>query len=186
VEAILTATAQVLVRETFARMTTTRVAEVAGVSVGSLYQYFPSKIALARAVVERHAQEIAAAMARAAFDARALPLEGQVAAVIGALLAAKNKKRALARVLDTELPHAHYSDIVETTARGARALVREMLEAHRSEVRVRDPELAAYVVVSAVEGVVRAAALDRTRDLEDPRLLAEMVRLALGYIRRVA
>ncbi len=46
VEAILEAAVRVLAREGARRFTTVRVAEEAGVSVGSLYQYFPNKEAL--------------------------------------------------------------------------------------------------------------------------------------------
>src|SRR6185437_7157816 len=58
VEALVEATARILVKEGFHKASTNRVAEVAGVSVGSLYQYFPSKEALVAAVIERHQQEI--------------------------------------------------------------------------------------------------------------------------------
>jgi AcrR family transcriptional regulator len=186
VEAILTGAAQVLVREGYARMTTTRVAEVAGVSVGSLYQYFPSKQALARAVVERTSRELAGAMSTAAAAAAAAPLEEKVTAVIRALLAAKHEKRSLTRVLDTEIPRTHGFDIVEEVARQARALVRSMIEAHRAEVRVADPELAAFMVVASVEGVVRTAALDPSRRLDDPDLERAIVSLVLAYLRAPA
>ena len=54
VDAILSATTQVLLSEGQERLTTTRVAYRAGVSVGTLYQYFPNKQTLLRAVLERH------------------------------------------------------------------------------------------------------------------------------------
>src|SRR5690606_15486071 len=58
VDALVEATARILVREGFDKASTNRIAEVAGVSVGSLYQYFPGKEALVAAVIERHQQEI--------------------------------------------------------------------------------------------------------------------------------
>jgi AcrR family transcriptional regulator len=54
VEAILLATSRLLAREGYDRLSTNRVAEEAGVSVGSLYQYFPSKEALVATLAERH------------------------------------------------------------------------------------------------------------------------------------
>lgn len=182
VDAILTGAAQVLVRDGYAGMTTTRVAAVAGVSVGSLYQYFPSKQALARAVVERTSRDLAAAMAAAVAGAAGAPLEGKVVAIVRALLAAKSRKRALVRVLDTEIPRAHGFDIVEEVARGARATVRAIIEVHRGELAIEEPEHAAWLVVAAVEGVVRAAALDPARRLDDPALERGLVRLVLAYL----
>ena len=58
VDALIEATARILVREGFDKASTNRIAQVAGVSVGSLYQYFPGKEALVAAVAERHQQQI--------------------------------------------------------------------------------------------------------------------------------
>jgi AcrR family transcriptional regulator len=58
VDALVEATARILMREGFERASANRIAEVAGVSVGSLYQYFPTKEALVAAVIERHQQEV--------------------------------------------------------------------------------------------------------------------------------
>ena len=60
VDALLEATTRVLLKEGYDRASTNRIAEVAGVSIGSLYQYFPSKEALVAAVIDRHQQEISA------------------------------------------------------------------------------------------------------------------------------
>jgi AcrR family transcriptional regulator len=59
VDALVEATARVLIKEGHDRAGTNRIAEAAGVSIGSLYQYFPSKEALVAAVIDRHTQEIA-------------------------------------------------------------------------------------------------------------------------------
>lgn len=69
VEAIIVATAQLLTEQGFVNLTTARVAERAGVSIGSLYQYFPNKQGLAAAVVDHYSDEVLArftAMVRAA------------------------------------------------------------------------------------------------------------------------
>ena len=58
VNALLEATARILIREGFDKASTNRIAEVAGVSVGSLYQYFPGKEALVAALIDRHNQEV--------------------------------------------------------------------------------------------------------------------------------
>src|SRR5262245_43578538 len=58
VDALIEATARILVKEGYDRASTNRIAHVAGVSIGSLYQYFPSKEALVAALIDRHKQEI--------------------------------------------------------------------------------------------------------------------------------
>ena len=58
VEALVEATARVLRKEGYDRASTNKIAATAGVSIGSLYQYFPSKEALVAAVIERHTSRI--------------------------------------------------------------------------------------------------------------------------------
>src|ERR1041384_4380995 len=58
VDALVEATARILVREVFDKASTNRIAEAAGVSIGSLYQYYPSKEALVAAVIERHNRDL--------------------------------------------------------------------------------------------------------------------------------
>src|ERR1700677_2410729 len=68
VEAILVATARVLTRDGYDHASTNRIAEEAGVSVGSLYQYFPSKEALVAALIDRHMSHMTALL-EASIDA---------------------------------------------------------------------------------------------------------------------
>src|SRR6201995_3271721 len=62
VDALVEATTRILVKEGFDKASTNRIADTAGVSVGSLYQYFPSKEALVAAVVEQHIEHMSEAL----------------------------------------------------------------------------------------------------------------------------
>ena len=75
VNALVEATARILVKEGFDKASTNRIAEKAGVSVGSLYQYYPSKEALVAAVIDRHNREIMKVVRGALADAASLPIE---------------------------------------------------------------------------------------------------------------
>ena len=58
VDAVIVATTQVLIDHGFERATTARIAERAGVSIGSLYQYFPNKAALIAALIKNHVDAV--------------------------------------------------------------------------------------------------------------------------------
>src|SRR5215468_4646197 len=75
VEALLEATARILTKEGYDRASTNRIADVAGVSIGSLYQYFPSKEALVAAVIDRHMQEMSQVARNALIKVAARPIE---------------------------------------------------------------------------------------------------------------
>ena len=86
VEAILEATARVLVEEGIDRASTNRIAEIAGVSIGSLYQYFPSKDALVMALLERHCERMLGLLLRASVDLADAPLEDAVRTYVRAVI----------------------------------------------------------------------------------------------------
>src|ERR1700730_17306940 len=98
VEAILEATIQVLLQVGKERLTTTKVALRAGVSVGTLYQYFPNRSALLKAALKRHLDEVVEAIELVCQEQKGPSFEQMAAALMTALLAAKmrNAKTSVA------------------------------------------------------------------------------------------
>lgn len=121
VDAILKATIQVLLKVGKERLTTTRVAARAGVSVGTLYQYFPNKAALLRAALQRHMDEIGAVLESVCREQSGSSLEKMATVLVTRFLDAKMK--------DAKASIALYS--VSSDVDGAR-ISREMsLKANR-------------------------------------------------------
>ena len=98
VDALVEATARILVRQGFDKASTNRIADVAGVSIGSLYQYFPSKEALVAAVIERHQHEIMQTVRGELARALALPLQQGVRSLVAAAVKAHRVDAKLHRV----------------------------------------------------------------------------------------
>jgi AcrR family transcriptional regulator len=86
VEAISEATVQVLLSQGTQRLTTTRVADRAGVSVGTLYQYFPNKQSLLFAVLEGHLERMTKEVEDACEHARHKPLTEMIKEVVEAFV----------------------------------------------------------------------------------------------------
>jgi AcrR family transcriptional regulator len=89
VNAIFEATIQVLLAEGLQKLTTVKVAERAGVSVGTLYQYYPHKQALLYAVLQRHLARVGEAVAQAARSVHGAPLAVMVSTVVKVFVKAK-------------------------------------------------------------------------------------------------
>src|SRR5215471_3405656 len=89
IDALHVAAIQVLTREGLSRCTTTRIAERAGMSVGSLYQYYPNRDALLAAVLEQHLEGVAAAIEGASSAFRGKPIDAMAVGLVSAFLAAK-------------------------------------------------------------------------------------------------
>jgi len=184
VEAILEAAAQLLVELRYARMTTAKVAARAGVSVGSLYQYFPTKDALVGALVARKFARIEPLMREIIARTDGQPLEDRVRTIIAATIRDKAENPALNMALAEQMPHVDGIDYKAEMSAAAVAMIRGVLEQHREEIAVDDLDLAAFMVVHAVEGVIGAALLSSPVAIEDPRLADGLVVMAMAYLQR--
>ena len=181
VDVIVEAATRVLARRGWARFTTNEIAAVAGVSVGSLYQYFPNKLAIAEAIRQRHLDEVLVALSGAGDDNEAIPLDQRAARFADGVIAAHSVDEALHRVLLDEVPlvaRSSYAEFEAQYQRRYRALIAASAGANGA---AGDDETAARVLSSAVEGVVHAAA--HRGDLRLPALRSELVRLILAYLR---
>ncbi len=152
VNALLEATARILVREGFDKASTNRIAEVAGVSVGSLYQYFPCKEALVAALIDRHNQEVMQAVQGELAQALNLPMEQAVRKLVKVAVKAHRIDPRLHRVLAEQIPRVGRLEKLETFNRQNYALFAAYLERHRDEIRAVDLGLAAFVCVTSIEG----------------------------------
>ena len=187
VDALLEATARVLIKEGYDKASTNRIAEVAGVSIGSLYQYFPGKEALVAAVIDRHTQEISEVTRKALVRAAALPIEAAAREFISVAIDAHRVNPKLHGVLAEQIPRVGRLENIEANVRDGYALVRGYLEAHRDEIDVADLDLAAFVVVTVVEALTHAAVLRRPDILTDEKarqFVDDVTRLVVRYLRR--
>jgi len=150
-----------LVKEGYDQASTNRIAEVAGVSIGSLYQYFPSKEALVAAVIDRHTQELSQVTRSALVRMAARPIEVAAREFVSVAIDAHRVDPKLHAVLTEQIPRVGRLENVEANIREGYALVRGYLEAHRDEIDVADPDLAAFVCVTVVEALTHAAVLRR-------------------------
>lgn len=185
VDALIGATARILVRESFDRASTNRIAETAGVSIGSLYQYFPSKEALVAAVMDRHNRELLRVVRGALAEVAMLPMEQAVRKLVTIAIKAHRLDPKLHRVLAEEIPRTGGLENMMRFSRENHALFRAWLEAHRSEIRVMDLEVAAFVCVTSIEALTHTAVLHHERFFSDEalaKLTDEATRLVVRYL----
>jgi len=186
VDALLEATARVLVKEGYDRASTNRIAEVAGVSIGSLYQYFPSKEALVAAVIDRHTQQVSQVTRNAVVKVAARPVEVAAREFVSVAIDAHRVNPKLHAVLSEQIPRVGRLQNIEALQQEGYALVRGYLEAHRDEIDVADLDLAAFVCVTVVEALTHAAVLRRPDILTDGKarhFVDDVTRLLVRYLR---
>jgi AcrR family transcriptional regulator len=186
VEALIEATARILVKEGFDRASTNRIAQVAGVSIGSLYQYFPGKEALVAAVFERHQLEIMRTVRGELAEALDQPVEQAVRRLVAVAVRAHRIDPRLHRVLAEQIPRVGRLEKLETFNRENFVVFRTFLERRRDELRVEDLELAAFICVTSIEALTHDAVLHYPKLLSDETpesLIEEGARLVTGYLK---
>jgi AcrR family transcriptional regulator len=180
VDAILTATKKVLAGEGRERATTNRIAEVAGVSIGSLYQYFPNKDTLIEIV--RAGQEGAF---RAKLEPRFermvdLPLREAVRGVVSLLIEYHRESRGIHNALQEPAQPEFHEDLMERWLGTTIAY----LEAHREEIRPTNLPLAARMALETVESLTHDMSMRSPELLDDPEYASELVEMLVGYLER--
>jgi AcrR family transcriptional regulator len=184
VGAILEGAARVLARRGYAAATTNRIAERAGVSIGSLYEYFPNKDSVLTALFERHTEQggaqVLADLEAAIAAGGGLP--ALVRALVAALLRQHRRSPELHRVLSEEMPHPPGSDDCVLRAEDALAhRLREVL-ARDPAFRAGDPDLAAHLLVQTAEALAHRFVLHGIHGMTEERFAGEVVRLLTGYL----
>jgi AcrR family transcriptional regulator len=181
VDAILEATADILVRHGYAKLTTNRIADRAGVNIASLYQYFPGKEAIVAELRRRHGDEQRTAIRALLIEQRGGDLESTIRALVSLGVAAHAAAPGLHRVLTEELPPLDYAEVSSRDAAAFDAM-RRFLD--RSDVDVRDRELALWMVATVSGAVIHRATVERPADLSSGAITEELARLLVRYLRR--
>jgi AcrR family transcriptional regulator len=182
VEAILAAATRVLIKEGAVGFTTNKVAERAGVSIGSLYQYFPNKESILAELVRRHLQDLERGFNDIADRAASAPLESVIAALI--------EDNVKSHLIDPKL-HGVLTEQVQNLGRlrwqdefvaRVSARVRALLEMRKRELAVKDLDLATYLITRTVEACVHDGVTARPQDMANGALARDLTRMILGYL----
>ena len=185
VASIVEASAQILEKGGLAAFTTNAVAECAGVSIGTLYQYFADKNALLMALARQEMEAALGEVGRALQGEGDPSLEGRVRAMVRAIVHAfrgrQRARKAIVQALLALLAQGNGIELIapvaafiaragETVGRGPNPLVRPLTREQ------------AFVVSRALMGVVRAAVLEEQPFLASRSFEDEIVRMIVAYL----
>jgi AcrR family transcriptional regulator len=187
VDAIIAAAAQVLIAHGYEGATTARVARRAGVSVGSLYQYFPNKDALVAALIERHAAELVATVRDVLQRHSRATLEACVRAAIDATITAHRIDPRLHKILHEQVPRVGQLGRAMHASEDITQEIERWLRAHADELRPGlDPAVAAVVINTALDAIAHKSVLERSTPLAGEVAANEAYALTMNYLRRPA
>src|SRR5215470_5266503 len=121
VDALLEATARILVKDGYDRASTNRIAHLAGVSIGSLYQYFPSKEALVAALIDCHTQQMNQLVRDSLVKVAMRPVAEAARELVRVMIDAHRVDPKLHRVLVEQVPRVGRLDNIQAIDREAYA-----------------------------------------------------------------
>lgn len=181
VDLILEAAEVVLVQEGFEGAGTNRIAEVAGVSVGSLYQYFANKQEIIGSLVRKHADEMVSILTEQLVGNENRPIELMLRSIIGATIKAHKKSPALHKVIFEQVPRSgDFSHLDRVNGLVTQHLL-TYLKSRSTEISVTNLPLAAFIVERTIEAVIHAAVAESS-NLLDSALEEELVTMLSRYL----
>jgi len=181
VDAILEATIQVLLGVGKERLTTTRVAMRAGVSVGTLYQYFPNKSSLLQAALRRHMDEVMEAVERVCIEQKGNTLQQMATALVTAFLTAKMRDAKASIALYSISSGLDGAKIVQQVGVRCNKAIVGMLTTS-CEPPGKDPQLVASMLQGAMAGVSRRLLESDAPEKQFDALHQELVFLVCAYL----
>jgi AcrR family transcriptional regulator len=183
VDAIIQATARVLVEDGYDRASTNRIAQAAGVSIGSLYQYFPSKEALVAALVEAHVDRMMEVVTRKLEDNNApSDLRQSADTLVGALIAAYRIDPKLHHVLCQEVPKIGDLRRIYEFEQALADVIRSHLHSLRHQIRHQNIDRAVFLLINAIPSVIRASIEGDADGADDSALSVELTDMILRYL----
>ena len=181
VNAILEATIQVLLDVGKEQLTTTRVAHRAGVSVGTLYQYFPNKSALLQAALRNHLESVAEALEQVCQEERGNPLPQMVTRIVNTFLEAKMKDLKTSLALYSVSSDVDGLRIAKEAGARVNKAILSML-ATAPQPLGKDPQLVASMIQGAMGGVSRRLLESPSPEKQYQPFSEELVLMIRAYL----
>lgn len=184
VEAILEATTRILVEEGYDKANTNRIAERAGISIGSLYQYFPNKESLMTALMEQHAREMAELIETKLSQLFDSPLEIVIPEIVTAVIAAHAIDPRLHQVLSEEIPCSERSPQMQQADDRIATLLRTYLARWCDVIRPQNIEMTVFILSRTVDALCHSAVIEHPNFVVDKQFEREVSSLLLSYLAR--
>ncbi len=182
VSAILEAAAQVLKRQGYAKTTTNAIAQRAGVSIGSVYEYFPDKNAIFAALKEKlHRDQFEKVTQRLTIDSAAPP-QSAVRRLLQARIEAALEQPDVVAILNKEVPASVFASTREDDFVTFSALMAAFAERYEKQIRIKNLDTAIPLGIQMVDLTINHMAAHRTAELEDPAFLDELADMMCRYI----
>lgn len=184
VDTLLEATARVLIHDGYEGTSTNKIAQKAGVSIGSLYQYFPNKESLIAGLIDRHYDEMVEICKSAISKFGSAPLADMIRETVKAMVTMHAVNPRLHKVLKEQVPRIGKLKKLNELHKETMRLIKAELLKRSDEISVKDPEFAAFLLVETVDALLHSALVLKRDAWNVDMVVEEITSLLLSYLSR--
>ncbi|MGY2401717.1 TetR/AcrR family transcriptional regulator [Pseudomonas sp. SDO5271_S396] len=187
VDAVEQACLRILDETGEASLTVARIAELSGVAVGSIYQYFPNKDAIVALLYERVLDEESEELLRVREGLMGMPLKSALRDILANIIRVEMRLFKLNKAFHLRYHSALHLGMwrgpYQTTGEFIEATWLPLLQLYEHEITTEHPALAAYLLGQGLRSVIRSVMEDIPTQLESSALLDSLVAMAIGCLR---
>ncbi len=176
------ATAHILREEGYNQLNTNYIATKAGISIGSLYQYFPNKETIIAELHRQHFKKARDEMNKAYQQIEGLSFEAASRLLLESTIRVHQIDPELHRVMSTQTPNLNLSED-DNSAHSVRRILEQLFYAHKESLRPDlDIPLAAHISYQFVMSITHATVNSEPERLKQPKFIDELLRMLLMYV----
>ncbi len=183
VNSVFKASVRILKSVGIAKFTTRSVAEIAGISVGSLYQYFPNKEALVGALIEREAKRHVEILEIKFAEIQHLPFSTAILILISEILKTIKKDKSLLKVILSSTFVVERLDSIIDARECLVNFVEKVLAHQPYQLSIPNPKLKAYTIVAALGGLVETIIFQKKEPFTEDELTNEVSAMIVSFCR---
>lgn len=182
INAIMEAAAHILRKEGYSRLNTNYIATQAGISIGSLYQYFPNKETIIVELRQQHFKKARDEMLKAYQQIEGLSFEAASRLLLETTIKVHQIDPELHRLISTQIPQLYLSED-DNSSDSVRKILEQFFYAYKKSLRPNlDIPLAAHISYQLVVSVTHTAVIDEPELLNHPKFVDELLRMLLVYV----
>lgn len=184
IEVLHEATIQVLLKEGIVKCNTTRIAERAGVSVGSIYQYYPNRDSLLAAVLQRHLDSVAEKIEELCLKYEKTSIKTLISALVDEIILAKLSNPEESKALYAISGERGGLDLSKRMNDRMLAAVSNLLES-ASDIEFDDSQIVAEFVLGAIMGLIRRVLENQVTDKVEQVLESHLKLMVVAYLQQI-
>ena len=183
-DSILKATAHILEKEGFEKTSTNKIAAKAGVSIGSLYQYFPTKDSILALLMDRYMKSEIEMIDRVLKEKNSRTLNETIRDLMVAVMKSKKVSKRFTKIFAQKLFGFDKIDALKKVDDHMLALFKAHIKPFEAEIRTENLDMALWMSIQCVKVIPVSIMFNDNYDLEDPVVLDEMVHLIYQYLKK--